>query len=137
MQYALHRDVWAPTVFYNRSWFQEAGLGDPQPGWTYYELLDIARRLSDPDQFKFGLGSIDANRAGVILSFGANLMNEDRTAFTLTTPQMFEAASYMHSFRWVFHAEPLAGRARRLVRAAMGARRRGDELLGTVGLASL
>lgn len=109
VQYALHRDVWAPTVFYNRSWFQEAGLGDPQPGWTYYELLDIARRLSDPDQFKFGLGSIDANRAGVILSFGANLMNEDRTAFTLTTPQMFEAASYMHSFRWVFHAEPRPG----------------------------
>lgn len=109
VQYALHRDVWAPTVFYNRSWFQEAGLADPQPGWTYSDLLDIARRLSNPDQLRFGMGSIDSNRNGVILSFGASLMNEDQTAFTLTTPQMTEAAAYMHSYRWVSHAEPRPG----------------------------
>lgn len=109
VQYALHRDVWAPTVFYNRSWFQEAGLGDPEPGWTYFDLLDIGRRLSNPDQLKFGLGSIDSNRAGVILSFGANLMNEDRTALTLTTPEMIQAVTYMHSWRWVYHAEPRPG----------------------------
>lgn len=109
VQYALHRDVWAPTVFYNRSWFQEAGLADPEPGWTYDDLLTIGRMLSHPDQLKFGLGSIDSNRAGVILAFGGNLMNEDRTAFTLDTDEVIQAATYMHSWRWVYHAEPRPG----------------------------
>lgn len=109
IQYALHRDVWAPTVHYNRTWFQQAGLPDPQPGWTYYEFLDIARLLSNSNQLKFGLGSIDSNRAGVLLSFGADLMNEDQSEFLLTSPEMFEAVSFMHSWRWVYHAEPRPG----------------------------
>lgn len=109
VQYALHRDVWAPTIHYNRSWFQEAGLADPQPGWTYFEFLDIARRLSNPDQLKFGLGAIDSNRAGVLLSWGASLMNEDQTEFLLTSDRMIEAVTFMHSWRWVYHAEPRPG----------------------------
>jgi len=109
VQYALHRDVWTPVIFYNRSWFQEAGLPDPEPGWTYDDLLNIARRLSNPEQLKFGMGSIDANRAGIILAFGGNLMNEDRTAFTLNSQEVIQAATYMHSYRWVYHAEPRPG----------------------------
>ena len=109
VQVALHRDVWAPTVFFNRTWFQEYGLADPESGWTYVDLLDTARKLTDPTKFKFGMGNIDSNRNAVILSYGGSLMNTDQTEFTLTDLAVIEATTYMRSYRWEYHAEAQPG----------------------------
>lgn len=108
VQYALHRDVWAPSIFYNVSWFQQVGLADPQPGWTFDDLLETAQKLTDPTRNKFGMGNIES-RNTIIYSFGGRVMNEDKTAFTLHEPAALEAIAYMHSFPWVYHVQPQPG----------------------------
>lgn len=109
VQFGLHRDVWSPEIFCNVDWFEEAGLPFPQPGWTYDDLLQCAKKLTDPQEGKFGFGALDSGRASVIGSFGGRYMNEERTEFTLDEPEAMEAIRYMHDFRWVHHLEPQPG----------------------------
>lgn len=109
VQYALHRDVWAPSVFYNATWFDEAGVAYPSEGWTYDDLLDISQRLTDRETGRFGMGSMDSARFSHIFSFGGTYMNEDQTRLTWDAPGTVEAITMMHGYRWVHHVEPQPG----------------------------
>ncbi|MER7173847.1 ABC transporter substrate-binding protein [Streptomyces mesophilus] len=40
----------------NKKLFAEAGLDLPEPGWTWAEFTDLARRLTDADRGRFGTG---------------------------------------------------------------------------------
>src|SRR5690606_1735783 len=97
VQYALHRDVWAPTIFYNVDRFYEAGIADPQLGWTFDDVIEIARRLTDPEANRFGIGNVQDNRNATIASYGGSVMNDEQTAFTLNAPEALSAIRYMHA----------------------------------------
>ncbi len=109
VQYALHRDVWAPMLYYNVDHFESAGIATPQSGWTYDDLLDIARRLTNPQANRFGMANIQTNQYSIILSFGGRFMNEDQTEFAIDEPEALQALEYIHSFPWVYHAQPQPG----------------------------
>lgn len=109
VQYALHRDVWAPTIFYNVDRFYEAGIADPQLGWTFDDVIEIARRLTDPEANRFGIGNVQDNRNATIASYGGSVMNEEQTAFTLNAPEALSAIRYMHAAPWVHHVQPQPG----------------------------
>ncbi|WP_326667387.1 ABC transporter substrate-binding protein [Streptomyces sp. NBC_01257] len=40
----------------NKRMFAEAGLDLPEPGWTWAEFTDLARRFTDADEGRFGTG---------------------------------------------------------------------------------
>lgn len=108
-QYALHRDVWAPIIFYNADWFREAGVAAPRPGWTYDDVLAAAKRLTDPMKKRFGMGNIDFNKQALIYSFGGQWMNREQTEFTLHEENALRAIQFMRDFRWVHHVQPQPG----------------------------
>lgn len=45
--WALPRFYTVPLVVYNRTLFQNAGLPEPRPGWTWEEILAAAERLTE------------------------------------------------------------------------------------------
>lgn len=109
VSYALHRDVYPWTVFYNVDQFRAAGLADPTADWTFDDLLEYAKRLSNPEMGRFGMGNIQTNSQAIIMSFGGQFMNEDQTAFLLNEPPAVQALNYMHDFVWVHRAQPIPG----------------------------
>lgn len=59
-QLAVPYDFGPFVMFYNRTAFAEAGLDEPQPGWTYDEFLADAKALTGDGKFGFVAdGSID------------------------------------------------------------------------------
>lgn len=109
VQYALHRDIWAPMLYYNVDHFEAAGIAAPQIGWSYDELLEISRRLTNPQANRFGMANIQTNQYSIILSFGGRFMNESQTEFTLDEDAALAALEYIHNFPWVYHAQPQPG----------------------------
>lgn len=45
-QFALTKDYSNLAVYYNRALFDEAGVPYPEPGWTWDDFLDAAKRLT-------------------------------------------------------------------------------------------
>jgi multiple sugar transport system substrate-binding protein len=44
--FAIPGDFTPMVLYYNRKLFREAGIEEPKPGWTYYDFLDAARKLT-------------------------------------------------------------------------------------------
>lgn len=97
------------VTVYHTGMFQAAG--EPTPDelyakgqWTWTKVREVARRLTDirdPDQKRFGTHAFALGNfnwaAGVLWTFGADLMNQDRTRVTLTTPEAVECFEYFHT----------------------------------------
>jgi multiple sugar transport system substrate-binding protein len=119
-QLCLPQNVSSLVVYYNRDLFRRAGLPDPQPGWTWNELISIAARLttddagnpvasSDPDQGSgtppsiYGLGVEPTliRIAPLVWSNGGELVDDpDRpTRFTLDTPEGVAALDQFFALR--------------------------------------
>ena len=50
MYYGLPYRTSASIMFYNKTMFDEAGVPYPEEGWTYEDMLEIARKLTIPGQ---------------------------------------------------------------------------------------
>lgn len=109
VQYGLHRDVWAPTIFYNVDMFSNAGLAEPWEGWTYDDVLEAAIRISDPENNRFGMGNVEGFPAILFRAFGGDFLSADRSRFLIDEPPAVAAVEYMHSFPWVHHVQPRPG----------------------------
>lgn len=86
------------VMFYNKTLFEQNGLKTPlelvaEGNWTYEEFLKAARTIADPSQGIYGVKLIREwkNWADALLplfwSHGADVFNEDGTAFALNTPE--------------------------------------------------
>lgn len=52
--YAIGTHMYAYTIFYNKDHYDEAGLMYPRRGWTWDDLLNNARALTDPTKPRYG-----------------------------------------------------------------------------------
>jgi multiple sugar transport system substrate-binding protein len=119
-QLCLPQNVSSLVVYYNRDLFRRAGLPDPQPGWTWNELISIAARLttdeagnpvasSDPDQgggvapsiYGLGVEPTLIRIAPLVWSNGGELVDDvDRpTRFALETPEALAALDAFFALR--------------------------------------
>ncbi|HET9508034.1 MAG TPA: sugar ABC transporter substrate-binding protein [Gaiellaceae bacterium] len=119
-QLCLPQNVSSLVVYYNRDLFRRAGLPDPQPGWTWNELISIAARLttdeagnpvasSDPDQgggappsvYGLGVEPTLIRIAPLVWSNGGELVDDvDRpTRFALETPEAIAALDAFFALR--------------------------------------
>ena len=55
--YAIPLDFTPIVMYYNRRMFREAGIPEPQSGWSYDDFLAAAQKLTKPDQFGFMFAS--------------------------------------------------------------------------------
>jgi len=92
----LPQNVSSLVVYYNRNLFRQAGLRDPEPGWTYDEFRAAARRLTEPAR---GEGEIRRYGVGIepelvrlapfVWSAGGDIVDDpdDPGRFTIDTPE--------------------------------------------------
>jgi multiple sugar transport system substrate-binding protein len=91
----LPQNVSSLVVYYNRDLFRQAKLDEPRPGWDFYEMVNLARLLTEdrdgdghPEQYGLGVEPIIIRVAPFIWSNGGSLVDDERapTRFTLEEP---------------------------------------------------
>jgi multiple sugar transport system substrate-binding protein len=86
-----------PTLFYNATLFQEAGLDPNRPPQTWDQVAQYAKQIKDRtgnDGLYIACIELDWCTQGILLSNGARFMNEDRTRI------MFGEAPAIEVFRF-------------------------------------
>ncbi|MCC6483395.1 MAG: sugar ABC transporter substrate-binding protein [Armatimonadetes bacterium] len=108
------------VVFYNRRLFREAGVAPPEEGWTWDDLMDKARKLTQRDKrgriTRFGIGYIEPWI--LFWQYGGRMFSPDGKRCVIDSPQCKAAARYWASFRLTEHVTPTASEEQSL--AALG-----------------
>ena len=89
------------ALFYNKELFEKAGLEEPKD-WTWDDLREAAKKLTDPDNGIFGLdlpvydkkGGYTWNWLPFLWQNGGELLNEDRTEAVFNSPEGVEALKF-------------------------------------------
>lgn len=89
-------------LFYNKELFQKAGLEEPTGDWTWDDLRDAAKKLTDPDNGVYGLdlpvydkkGGYTWNWLPFLWQNGGELLNEERTEAVFNSPEGVEALKF-------------------------------------------
>lgn len=90
------------TMYYNKTMFDDAGVEYPKEGWTYDDLLDMAKKITVPgEKYGYGIAADMSNQSDVFLSFGpvlwgfgGDFLNADYTKCTLDTPNAIKALTW-------------------------------------------
>ena len=104
--YAIPGDFMSMALFYNKNFYEEAGLDPNKPPATWDEFLEYAKALTrdrdgDGQVDTWGFGTIGAISPGfelrftpILLSQGGDYLNEDNTCSALNTPEAKEAFAF-------------------------------------------
>ncbi len=111
----LPQNISSLVVYYNKDMFTEAGVAEPQPGWTWDDMVATARELTqdsngDGTAEVYGLG-IEASLirlAPFVWSNGGEIVDDEEkpTHFTLDTPEAEEALDRFLQLRVVEKVVP-------------------------------
>ena len=90
------------ALYYNKTMFDDAGVAYPKKGWTYDDLLDMAKKITVPDEkYGYGIAADISNQSDIILSFapvlwgfGGDFFNADNTKCTLDQPNAIKALTW-------------------------------------------
>lgn len=74
---AIPYDLGPYVVFYNVDMFKEAGLEEPQPGWTVDEFLEAARTLTTDGKYGYALDGTPDMWLPYVLSIGGSYLDAD------------------------------------------------------------
>lgn len=109
------------AVFWNKTLFEAAGVKTPQEcwddgTWTYETMFDLASQINAYDSSKIGSKIWAVNQsangvqtwADILMAYGANIVNEDSTEFTLDTPEGYKVTQMVYDamFKNNAHAKP-------------------------------
>lgn len=125
--YVLAKDYSTVAIYANKALFDAAGIELPEEGWTYDDLLSVAKQLTldangnnadspdfDPDNIvQWGMdhrGDWWRGFQTAIYSFGAHTISEDGTTLDgyFNSPGVIEALEWMRDAVHVHHVAPTA-----------------------------
>ncbi len=97
VQYGLPASFSDVLLFYNKDLFDEAGADYPTEDWTWIEEQAAAEKIRALGEDKFGIFHPVHfwEFYKVVRQNGGSILNEDKTAFTLNTPQNVETLQFM------------------------------------------
>ncbi|MGC8874962.1 MAG: ABC transporter substrate-binding protein, partial [Chloroflexia bacterium] len=113
--FGLPRDFQTIVVFYNKDMFDAAGVPYPQPGWTYDDLREIAKRLTKDtdgdgtiDQYGFyaDLWDMELIWSEAIWAYGGDILSPDRTHTLINSPEARQVWKLFHDMIFVDHSWP-------------------------------
>lgn len=95
--YAIPLDFTPIVMYYNRRMFREAGIPEPQAGWTYDEFLVAAKKLTKPGQYGFMFASRMPEWITWLWNNGGDVLNPKthKAVGTLDSPQNVETLTYL------------------------------------------
>lgn len=90
------------ALFYNREMFANKGLEEPTADWTWDDLRNAAKTLTDADNNIYGLdlpvydknGGYTWNWLPFLWQNGGEFLNDDRTEATFNSPEGVEALEF-------------------------------------------
>jgi multiple sugar transport system substrate-binding protein len=100
----LPQNISSLVVYYNRDLFREAGVSEPEPGWTWDDMVEKAIKLTkdengdgNVDQYGLGVEPSIIRIAPFVWSNGGEVVDDPErpTRFTLDSP---EAQAAMQKF---------------------------------------
>ena len=93
-------------LFFNRDAIEAAGLEPPTNEWTHTELVEMARSMTNEQQFGFLPATGDySNTRNQTLPYGGELMSEDGTTSLLETEGVKEGLRWVYD---LFYTESVA-----------------------------
>jgi multiple sugar transport system substrate-binding protein len=111
----LPQNVSSLVVYYNRDLFREARLPEPQPGWDFFEMVNLARLLTLdrdgdrlPEQYGLGVEPSLIRLAPFIWSNGGTLVDDEAkpSRFTLEEPAAVEVMQSFFDLREEYGVVP-------------------------------
>ncbi|CAH1657761.1 MULTISPECIES: sugar ABC transporter substrate-binding protein [unclassified Chelatococcus] len=101
-QYAIPMRSGPGVYYYNKTVFDKAGVPYPKDGWTYADLLDLARKTTIPGQ-QYGIGvpadisdpsNVLTLFAPILWAKGGDFITPDGSAPAINTPQSVAAITF-------------------------------------------
>lgn len=107
-QYGLPGSFSNVVLVYNKDLFDQAGVAYPTTDWTWKDAQVAAEAITALGDNTFGIfAPISYNEFyKVSAQFGGSLFNEDKTAFTVNTPENIAAVKNMVERVTVSHVQP-------------------------------
>jgi multiple sugar transport system substrate-binding protein len=111
----LPQNVSSLVVYYNRNLFREARLPEPQPGWDFFEMVNLARLLTvdrdgdrHPEQYGLGVEPTIVRLAPFIWSNGGTLVDDEAapSRFTLEEPAAVQVMQAFFDLREEYGVVP-------------------------------
>lgn len=109
------------AIFWNKTLFEAAGVKTPQEcwddgTWTYETMFDLASQINAYDSSKIGSKMWTVNQSGngvqtwadMLLAYGANIVNDDSSEFTLDSAEGYKVTQMVYDAMFVnnAHAKP-------------------------------
>lgn len=98
-QYGVPGNFSNVVLIYNKDLFDQAQIDYPSDDWTWDDALEAAAAIRALDENTYGIYQpITFNEFfKVAVQYGGSILNEDRTAFTINSPENLQAAEMMIS----------------------------------------
>jgi len=101
-QYAIPKDLDTIALCYNKKLFDEAGVPYPTNNWTWDDLKNAARRLTNPAKGQYGMlftpGETQTGYWNQIYQNGGNVISADKKRSGFDDPRTIAAMEYVVSF---------------------------------------
>lgn len=107
-QYGLPGNFSNVVLIYNKDLFDQAGVAYPTDDWTQDDLQAAAEAIRALGDDIFGIWQpITYNEFfKVVVQYGGSLLNEDKTAFTINSPENLKAAQVLVDRVLVSNVQP-------------------------------
>lgn len=95
--YAIPKDFDTIGLWYNKQLFDEAGVAYPNENWTWSDLLNAAKKLTNPEKGIYGFGApLDLQQGfdSFIFQNGGQVLSDDKTKSGFDTPAVKEAMQW-------------------------------------------
>lgn len=93
--YAIPKDIDTIGLWYNKTYFDEAGLDYPDESWTWETLRETAKKLTREDGSVYGYAINTSNNQdsyyNIIYSYGGSVISDDKKTSKLDDPKTIEA----------------------------------------------
>ncbi len=108
--YGLPQEVSPFVIYYNKDMFDEAGIPYPTDDWTKEEFLEIAKKLTNPEEKIYGYRHPGSDWFDQYLGWmsreGVSFYSEDLKSLALDTPQTLDALQFLNDMVHVEKVSP-------------------------------
>ena len=82
-------------TYYNQTWLEKLGFDAPPETWEEFYAVCKAASESSADAYGYAINTEASNVFAMVVSRGGSVLNKDQTEYTLNTPEMVEAMTFM------------------------------------------
>jgi multiple sugar transport system substrate-binding protein len=107
--YGMPKDVNAFGIFYNKNLYTAAGVEFPNASWTWDDLADAAKKLTDPSKGVYGIvAPLNEEMTWYlsIPSFGGYIISEDGKKSGYDTPESIKGIQFWVDLINKYHVSP-------------------------------